>query len=406
MKSAKTFIAILLAMVLAVAIAIPVFAATANTNVTVSSGGSATTPLVKAMWESTGAIGSTVYPTQESGDTNHVFFPDNTLTQVAPIPGFQATTPVTFWAVVTDSTQSLSNISAVYADVYYPSSGADPGPNNSLKFEVQLTKIDPSAAVTGGQALIDVNAAYADHMVTINTNTPTFVYPANTSATQIGDIDEELIQGTAAIYYGTFNFDNCELAGIYPVYINEINGQNVHATLTNNLNWVAATGAAFDFTQVNYGTVVVGGNTQINGDYTWNTSLTGANPATIMNTGNTYLQLTVSQDDMGFGTTSANGVTSYNVSYDARLGAGTDTTYAPFTTVTLPQVLKLCALDKIDFSILVAKDPSMTANHTYNGTMTLGVVGSTTATSALEGQVYGMSGNPAITPSPYPTTSP
>jgi hypothetical protein len=401
MKSAKTFIAILLAMVLAVAIAVPVFAAQAVTHVTVSSGASGTTPLVKAMWESTdGSV------TDESGDISHTSYTNSLLTQVAPNPGFQATTTVNFWAVVTDSTQSLANISAVYADVYYPSSGADPGPNGALKFEVALTNIDPAAPITGLPAVADVNAANTDHMVEINSALPTFSFPSGTTATQIGDIDEELAQGTAALYYGTFSFDNCELTGNYPVVINAINKQNVHATLGDTLQWLSLTGAAFDFTTVNYGTVVVGANTQINGDYTWNSSMTGANPATIMNTGNTYLQLTVNQDDMGFGSTVSSGVSTYNVSYDARLGAGTDTTYAPFTTVTLPQILKLCALDKIDFSILVAKDPSYGEGHTYTGTMTLGVVSSAGPLSATEGNEYGMSGNPAITPIPYPTTTP
>jgi Domain of unknown function (DUF4114) len=369
----------------------------ASTSITVQSGGS-NPPLVKAMWESTDSQSN-----NESGDPNHTSFVDPLLTQVAPNPGFQAKTQVNFWAVVTDPA-GVGNLGNIYADVYYPASGTtDPGANGSLKFEVQLTMIATDGL--SGTALTYFNAANAAHMVEVNANTPTFSYPIGSSATQVGDIQEELIQGTANLYYGIYYFDNCELAGNYPVVVNAVNLQNVHGTLGDTLQWLPLTSAAFDFTAVNYGQVAVGVDKQINGDYIWNTSLSGANPATIENTGNTYLQMTVRQDDMGLGSTQVNGVTTWNVFYDARMGDGSlggfgyngIVTYNPNTTVTLPQILKLCALDKIDFSITVVKDPSTSTNHNYSGTMTLGVVYSTGP--ALEGTEY-MIGTPAPSATP------
>jgi hypothetical protein len=385
MRNAKAFVAILLAVLLAVSFAIPVFAATASTGVQVNSG-SSNPPLVKCKWESTDSA-----PDAESGDPSHTSYVDPKLTQVAPTPGFQAKTTVNFWAVVTDNA-GIGNLGSIYADVYYPASGTtDPGANNSLKFEVQLTQVianGPNSA-----ALSDFMAANAAHMVEINAATPTFAYPIGSNASQVGDIEEELIQGTANLYEGTYYFDNCELAGDYTVTVNAVNLQNVHGTLSNILQWLPLTSAAFDFTAVNYGTVAIGVDKQINGDYIWNTS-TGANPATIENTGNTYLQMTVRQDDMGLGSTQVNGVTTWNVFYDARMGDGSlggfanngIVTYQPNVTTTLPQILKLCALDKIDFSITVVKDPSTGTNHGYSGTMTLGAVYS--AGPALEGTEY------------------
>ena len=383
MKSAKLFIAILLALVLAVSFAIPALAATvgASTSVTVQSG-TGSQPLVKAMWESTDGNSSS-----ESGDPSHTVYPGLLMTQVAPTPGFQNTTPVNFWAVVTDPAGVL-NLGTTYADVMYPAAGSDPGPNGSLKFEVALI-----SSATGPSSVSIFDAAVAAHLVTINGATPTFAYPIGSSPTQVGDVEEELIQGTAKIVWGTFSFDNCELAGDYPVIINAVNQQNVHGTLTNTLQWLPLTAAEFDFNAVSYGQVAIGIDKQINGDYIWNTS-TGANPATIRNTGNTYLQMTVSQNDMGLGSTMIGGVTTWNVNYDARMGDGTIggfanngiVTYNPNQTVTLPQILKLCSLDKIDFSITVVKDPSTGTNHTYTGTMTLGAVYS--AGPALEGTVY------------------
>jgi hypothetical protein len=66
MKSAKIFLAILLALVMAVSFAIPALAAGASTQVTVQSG-SGSQPLVKAMWESTDGNSSS-----ESGDPRSV----------------------------------------------------------------------------------------------------------------------------------------------------------------------------------------------------------------------------------------------------------------------------------------------------------------------------------------------
>ena len=400
MKSTKAFLAISLAVILAVSFAIPAFPVVADTGVTIQSGGSSP-PLVKCMWESTDSS-----PNAESGDPNHTSYVDPLLTQVAPNPGFQAKTTVNFWAVVMDPA-GIGNLGNIYADVYYPTSGiTDPGANGALKFEVQLIQIIANGP--SSTALSDFNAANAAHLVEINASTPTFAYPIGSSATQIGDIQEELIQGTANLYEGTYYFDNCELAGNYPVVVNAVNKQNMHGTLGDTLQWLPLTSAAFDFDAVNYGQVAIGVDKQINGDYTWNTPATGANPATIENTGNTYLQMVVSQNDMGLGSTQVNGVTTWNVYYDARMGDGSSggfgygyssiMTYQPNVTVTLPQVLKLCALDKIDFSVTVVKDPSTGTNHSYGGTMTLGVVYS--AGPAFEGTEYVIGTSPpaAIAP--------
>jgi len=282
----------------------------------------------------------------------------------------------------------VGNVANVYADVYYPTGtvgvGVDPGPSGSLKFEVKL-----ALATTDEPAVAMFDAANAAHMVTINAATP--LYPA-VDGTQVGDIEEELNQQSAKLYWGIFPFDNCELAGNYPVVINAKNQQNVAGTLTNTVQWLPSTGAAFDFTMVNYGSVAIGVDKQIDGDRTWNTSLTGANPASVENIGNTYLQVTVKQDDMGFGVTQPGSL--WNVSYDARLGDGDTGSlsnegkvyYNPNVTATMPQILRLCALTKVDFSIIVVKDPSTGTNHTYSGNMTLGAIYS--AGPAFEGTEY------------------
>ena len=119
-------------------------------------------------------------------------------------------------------------------------------------------------------------------------------------------------------------------------------------------------------------------------------------PATIRNTGNTYLRMTVKEDDMGLGTTvgSAN---LWNVIYDFRLGDGDIapgstvgyTNYVPSavkvvgtnaalnaaTPFTSLQILNLCAVSKVDFSIEVLKD--LTPGTPKSGNMIIGAAQAT-----------------------------
>jgi hypothetical protein len=364
----KILIALAIAIIVILAMVVPAMAADVTTGVTVLSG-NGVAPIVKAKWESTPGP-SALTADVESGDPTHLV----TGTQVAPIPGFQATAPVIFWAIVTDPA-GVANISHVYADVNYPASGADPGPNSSLKFELEL-----QLNATDGVALTAFNAANAAHLVTLG------------SGITVAEIQDELNQGTARLFWGTFPFDNCELTGNYPVTINAVNGQNVHGMLGNTLAWLPLTAAAFDFSAVNYGSVAIGVHKQIDGDRLWSTS--GIGPATVENTGNTYLQVTVKQDDMGFGKTTVGGVSTWNVHYDGRLDTGAFVNFDPAVVKggnlaaapanTMPEILRLCALEKIDFSILVDKDPSST--HAYSGLMILGAIQS--AGPADTGVVY------------------
>jgi hypothetical protein len=263
----------------------------------------------------------------------------------------------------------VANISHVYADVYYPQSGpVDPGPNGSLKFEVELNYFS-----TGVDAESWFNSACDAFMVRL--------WDGITRA----DIEEELSQQSARLFAGSFHFDNCQLAGDYTVTISAVNRQNVHGILTDTLQWLPLTAAEWDFNNVNYGSVAIGVHKQIDGDYTWNTNA-GANRATLRNIGNTYLQMTVKGDDMGLGKTIIGGVPVWNVHYDGRMGSdplGYENfdpavtkggNLAAATATTLPQILRLCALDKVDFSIRIDKDSIPGANHSYRGNVILGVV--------------------------------
>ena len=381
-----------------------------GTVVEIQAGGSGTAPLVKAKWETSGSI------TDETGDPGHAIAG----TQLLPILGFQNTAPVRFYAIISWGSNNM-NLGKVYADVYYPADcTTDPGAPNSLKFEIPLTLIGTSTS-----ALPTWNAALAvgpQPIITINANTPK--WPAGTG-TQAADITEELTESQAYLYYADYYFDNCELAGDYTVIIHaNTMVTNLDGSLTNTVTWKALTGADFDFGSVNYsaaGPVAVGAHVVIGGDKVWDTPTTGAapnpNPPTIRNIGNTYLQMLVKEDDMGLGMTGNN----WNVHFDARLGNS-----APYTNfdpvavkggnlsgaafkvvgdVNSTQILRLCALEKIDFSITIDKDPveQPVDTHSYQGTL---VLGSQSATATPDvGTEYGFTTLPPIGPIPYPTTN-
>jgi hypothetical protein len=247
MKSAKIFLAILLAAIMAVSIALPAMADSVGTVVTVSSG-SGTAPLVKALWAHDG--GTLV--TSETADPSHT----TPGVQILPTQGYQALHDITFVAVVTDG-NGVRNLTHVYADIM--------NPDGSLKFEVELTRHS-----TDDFSVTEFDAAYNANMVTVNT------------ASNKADIDEELNQQEAAKYWGTYHFDNCQLTGTYAIIIKALNVQTLVGTFGGSFLWAPLTAAEFDFNQVNYGTVTMGVHKQIGGDWTFNSPVGNApnpNPA-------------------------------------------------------------------------------------------------------------------------------
>jgi hypothetical protein len=373
MKSARILIAILLTVIMAVATALPALADSVSTGVTVTSG-SGTAPVVKALWAHDG--GNDV--TSETADPSHA----TPGVQILPTQGYQASHDITFAAIVTDA-NGVSNLTHVFADIY--------NPDGSLKFEVELTRhMTDDASVT----LFD--AAYNAGMVTVNS---TAVDPGNGQPINKADIDEELNQSLAKKFWGTYHFDNCQLTGTYGITINAFNTQTLVGSFSGSFLWAPLTAAEFDFNAVNYGNVTMNVHKQIGGNWIMESPVATApnpNPATIRNIGNTYLRMTVKEDDMGLGTTvgSAN---LWNVIYDFRLGDGDIapgstvgyTNYVPSavkvvgtnaalnaaTPFTSLQILNLCAVSKVDFSIEVLKD--LTPGTPKSGNMIIGAAQAT-----------------------------
>ncbi|WP_298666367.1 hypothetical protein [uncultured Methanofollis sp.] len=222
--------------------------------------------------------------------------------------------------------------------------------DGSFKYQVMGEKVtDKAEAVALFQDAINAG------LVTVAEG-----YDANTILT------EYLEKGTAAVWVGTADLDYCQPAGDYTVEANAIDFNNNWAlSLVNTFLYVPVAAYELDFDAVSYGNVNINTHKWIAGNTVFNA---GDGRPTIRNIGNTALQVTVMQDDMGLGS-SLNG---WNVEWDARLGNddANSVVYKPNEEITLPNALPLCNTEELDFSIKIFK--GTTGGKT--GAMTIGAI--------------------------------
>jgi hypothetical protein len=268
--------------------------------------------------------------------------------QVLPILGNFVR--VGYYAVVTDPDFDIDH---VYADIWHP--------DGEFKYQIELL---PLARLPGLEAWSHVSTCHAD-LIAINQDWAAGVPDA------FADIEHEIDQQLAWVYYGEASLSYCQPGGYYTVGVRGQDSFNAWSDYLYNQFWyIPTTAIRKDFTQVNYGTAVISRDKWVGGDQDMGT----AGFPTIQNWGNTPVNLYVYQDDMGLGFTGEPSSPTWNVEFDIRLGAdGMDIYFDPFENqdsthkgVYFGQ-LGLCTLEKIDFSIHVLKaDPG-----TYNGNMCL-----------------------------------
>lgn len=386
----KKVLGILLAVALVLAFSVPVMAQPPEeevpTEVTVT-GGTTSPPIIKCKWEQdqSGVL--------EDGDPTHEkYIGDGAATpcngQFLPSGEYQVDKVMEFWVVVTDP-EGVNTVSQVTVDVDHPADF----PDERLaemgwerhKFQVILGKVDKF--IDGIPAY---EAARDAHLVTYQPGYEP-VYDAEGNLVK-DDVWDELNKCTAEVYMGVEVISYHQPQGKYIVVADACDQGNSWAseadpptTLKNNFTYVCVPGFEIDFNKLDYGTVEVSKKKWIAGDTDWDTPLAPApdpNPATIRNRGNTDLWITVHETDMGFGhqgitptayqgsTQPPAGASNWNVVFDARMGSApaNEMYFDPCVTVKLPNKLKLCQKDELDFSIHVIK--STAGPHT--GLKTLG----------------------------------
>ena len=325
----------------------------------VQSGGEA--PIVKAKWEmNSGKDASGQYL---EGD-------DSTAAgaQFNPTGVKDQNRTITICAIVTDG-DGIGDIAGVYADVYYPANIALGPSHVALPNQsglgcgefMQEDKLNPLSKADGIEL-------FCNKVRNNNSNLPTFNPSGLYDYNEICKTDGELMKETAKVYCADKDLSYEDPSGNYKVTAIAQDNNSLTGTLDNSFEYLPLTAFEVDFSSVNYGNVKLNIEKIVNGDLVWAPS--SSTMPTVRNVGNTRMNLTVWQNDMGLGKTSG----IWNVMYDARVGSTVaHQDYAPEVTTTLDDALDLSEMDEVDFSILVSKFP-VGGSTTWNGTMTLGAV--------------------------------
>ena len=246
---------------------------------------------------------------------------------------------VGFYAIVTDP-QGPDHVDRVFADVWHP--------DGEFKYQIELF---PVGFGTDGSYDKTIALGEWDHVNTWHHDIITFNdWERPDGWTKEYDIEDELDQNEAYLYYGHAELSYCQPGGYYTVGVTAYDGFDAWCPFLFNEFWYIPTAAIeIDFTTVDYGDVVECVWQQDGGDKDMNTPTL----PTVKNIGNTPVQLSVWQDHMGFGMTDG----AWNVEFKARMnedGAYT-APYWPNTDTMIPGILGMCTQDKLDFVIHVIK---------------------------------------------------
>lgn len=346
---------------------------TVNTDLTkASSGGSP--PIIKVKWEMLNLLGGAPGVGEEGKDDS--ITPG---AQFMPPGVWNGTLNYTVCAIATDP-QGMADISGVYAEIYYPVGKAyseNPAqPDLPGKPDTEKAGVGACGAFIEQNTLIQLTKSqgyelFCNQIKNKNNNLP--VFSGSYTYDEICAADGELMKETAYVYCDDKTLKWEDPAGLYKVvtYAQD-KGGNFSNFLENYFEYLALTGFEKDFTNVNYGDVVLSTPKKISGNLTW-----GDGIPSIRNIGNTRLNMKVAQDDMGFGKSSD----LWNVQFDARVG--TDEAdweiYNPFgfkgatpvypgNYTQLEDIVELSEIEEMDFSVHVYKWLVPTS---YSGTMWL-----------------------------------
>lgn len=342
----------------------------ASTGLTRGSGGGSN-PIVKAKWEMDDWNG-----TDSSTDPGAQL----------PAPGVWGSNLIYKVCAIATDPNGVGDLDlgGVYADIYYPAGKAihDLNPSTDVHRDTAGGTQDEGQGGCGAHIeqnkliKMDKTAGYdlfCNKIRTNNNNLPTF--HTGYDYDEICGDTGELMKEEAFVYCDVKKLTWEDPAGMYTVKVKaQDKSGNDSNILENQFEYLPLTAFEKDFTNVDYGQVMLSTDKKIPGDLTFGT----ANLPTIRNLGNTRLYMHIAQDDMGLGKSS--GV--WNVEFDARVGnhIADWTVYNPFgykpavpvwqsDYTQLEDILDLSEVEEMDFSIHVKKWPD--ANTSYSGNMYL-----------------------------------
>ncbi len=325
-----------------------------NTGLVRSDAGGAA-PIVKAKWEM-----------WDAGKDDC----DSAGAQFKPKGVYQENKKITICGIVTDP-DGLADITdggAVYGDIYYPE-GIKTGPSHPTSLEgtpAGCGKLLGTECRMNKLTKADGISLFCNKIRNYNNNLPTFY--STYGYDEICKDDGELMKETAAVFCCDKTLSYEDPSGDYRtlVFGQDKAGKDSNY-LENTFKYMPVAAFEVDFKAVNYGNVKLNTHKIINGDLNWDGLNNDAKPATVRNVGNTRIEVSVKQDDMGLGMTG----TSWNVRYDGRIGSDASfRSYDPEVWQALDKWLNLSAMDEMDFSIDIFKFPPAHPD-SYTGHMSL-----------------------------------
>ncbi|MDP3900576.1 MAG: hypothetical protein Q8Q23_05885 [bacterium] len=282
--------------------------------------------------------------------------------QFLPSAQYQVDTRVTVCALVAD-TSGAENISGVTAAVFYPDDAA-------------LTNASSTRPMCGQQkAALSLEKMPAGESAAVlcdnirNNNNSLITWGKSPDGPEYGyenvcGSEGFLQKQKAAVFCAEMPLAYNDPAGIYHLSVAAANSGGIKNTSAGDFQYLRLTSFEHDFTAIQYGQISENELKVLAGDTVWS----GASAPTVRNTGNTNLQIKISQNDFGLGKTGM----EWNISYQARVGADAPVTlYLPYETAILNNLLGLGELAGVDFGALIKQFPASSDAVYFAGELTL-----------------------------------
>lgn len=283
-------------------------------------------------------------------------------------------------AIVHGPSGNVDNIRDVYAEIFWPedrrmhtSGHLYNDTTDKGRYNADGAEIDNPAGGCG--RMIEQNQlvrlTQADGIDLVCNNIQTYNnsliewYNPYDYAEVCNPFDGQLIKNRARVYCHDKVLTWEDPAGDYEVQVFAYDTNNNRSNiLVNRFTYLEEIGYEVDFNSVAYGPLAIGEHKKIYGNKFFNESYTSATP-TIRNLGNTRIQISIAQDDMGLGYLDS-APSTWRVQYNARIGDLEEDwrTYDPtrqkgtsdsLAFTTLMELLDLSEIEEMDFSIKVSE---------------------------------------------------
>jgi len=309
-------------------------------------------PVVQAVWQMNQAT-STDSQAQDDSLIDGV--------QFMPSGQYQVDKNIDVCAVASDP-DGLADLTSVSYQIYYPQD-IYLGPNRALAQPGCGQAKDNSwllmTALDSNQGL----DLFCQQLRNKNANLASFK-TGNDFATLCGSTGD-LAKGTAKVFCGHNSLAYNDPAGKYRVKTVALDKKNEAGVMENNFKYLELVAFEIDFDNIDYGSMRLNSPKVLAGNDVF--SANDGRP-TIRNIGNTRLDISIKQNDMGLGQSE----TGWNLTYQTRIGQDASfINYWPETWTNLLNSMNLGQTSALDLAIEVLKFPEAVVDAHYAGKLSL-----------------------------------